>query len=69
MTYKRWGRPLGNVPRTPQTPEGSSSGEGGDDIHGRSTIRVPPAARPWTPCLRVPYPMPPPQWKRRPYQQ
>eukprot|EP00959_Pyramimonas_sp_CCMP1952_P196695 4113015-Pyramimonas_sp.AAC.1 len=43
-----------------QTLEGSLSDEGGGDIHGRSTIGIPPAFRPRIPHLRVPYPMPPP---------
>ncbi|CAK0910456.1 unnamed protein product, partial [Prorocentrum cordatum] len=30
------------------------------DIHGQASIGDPPFSRPWTPYLRVPYPMPPP---------
>ena len=56
----RWGRWIRNVPWRPQTLEDSLPDEGGGDTHGRSTIGVPLASRPWIPYPRFPYSMPPP---------
>ena len=56
----RRGRWLRNVPRRLQSLEDSLSDEGGGDTHGRSTIGVPLASRPWIPYPRFPDPMPPP---------
>eukprot|EP00959_Pyramimonas_sp_CCMP1952_P199102 4164830-Pyramimonas_sp.AAC.1 len=54
----RWRRSLRNVPSRLQTLEDSFSDECGGDVHGRSTVGVPPASRPWVPYRRVPRPVP-----------
>eukprot|EP00959_Pyramimonas_sp_CCMP1952_P368351 7715946-Pyramimonas_sp.AAC.1 len=45
----RWGRWLRTAPRMLQTLEGSLSDGGGGGIHGRDSVGVPPASRPWIP--------------------
>ena len=61
-----WGHWIRNALLRGQTLEDSLSDEGGGGTHGRSTIGVPLASRPWVPYPRLPYSMPPPYASRPP---